>query len=70
MSWIHLVYKDLREHSLSLFSLSVGFLIVLLVAFQQQRSGTFNMSTFQVVRFFSCDHHSLNCFYRWKSTHR
>jgi len=51
MGLISLVYKDLREHSLALMSLGLGFMLVLLIAFSQQRAGTFNMSTFQVVRF-------------------
>lgn len=51
MSWFSLLYKDLREHSLALVSLAIGFFLVLLIAFSQQRAGTFNMSTFQVVRF-------------------
>ncbi len=51
MSFLSLLYKDLREHAISLVSLGFGFFVVLMVAFSQQSTGTFNMSTFQVVRF-------------------
>ncbi len=43
--------KDVREHGLSFFVLGLGFFLVLLVVFEQQRSGVFSMSGFEVVRF-------------------
>jgi len=51
MTWINLLFKDLREHALAMLALAVGFVLVVSVAIMQQRMGEFRMSGFEVVRF-------------------
>lgn len=51
MGWLNLAVKDVREHGIALVALGLGFVLVVLIALEQQRSGAFNMSGFEVVRF-------------------
>ena len=51
MAWLSLLFKDLREHTVALTFLMVGFVLVVSVVLQQNRSGTFSLSGLQVVRF-------------------
>lgn len=51
MGWLNLIFKDAREHGIAFLALGLGFFLVVLVALEQQRSGAFNMSGFEVVRF-------------------
>lgn len=51
MGWFNLTVKDAREHGIAFIALGLGFVLVVLVALEQQRSGAFSMSGFEVVRF-------------------
>ena len=51
MGWSNFVVKEFREHTLALFSLAIGLIVVVLLSLTQQRSGEFSMSSFEVVRF-------------------
>lgn len=51
MGGYNLFMKDVREHGLALLGLGLGFFVVVLVVLEQQRSGAFSMSGFEVVRF-------------------
>lgn len=51
MGWLNLTLKDAREHGIAFVALAIGFFLVVLIALEQQRSGAFNMSGFEVVRF-------------------
>lgn len=51
MGWSQLIVKDIREHGVALLSLLLGYLLVVMVALEQQKSGAFSMSRFEVVRF-------------------
>lgn len=51
MGMFNLAMKDAREHGIAFIALGLGFVLVVLVALEQQKSGAFNMSGFEVVRF-------------------
>lgn len=51
MSWLSLLFKDLREHGVAFVTLAMGFFLVVLVALVQQSLGEFKMSSFEVIRF-------------------
>jgi len=51
MGGYNLFMKDVREHGFALIGLGLGFFVVVLVVLEQQRSGVFSMSGFEVVRF-------------------
>lgn len=51
MGWFNLAMKDFREHGIAFVALALGFVLVALIALEQQRSGAFSMSGFEVVRF-------------------
>jgi len=51
MGWLSLLTKDIREHGLAMLLLGFGFILVVFIALEQQLSGAFSMSGFEVVRF-------------------
>ncbi len=51
MGWFNLLVKDVREHGFAMLLLGVGFILVVFLALEQQLSGAFSMSGFEVVRF-------------------
>ena len=51
MGWFNLFVKDVREHGFAMLLLGVGFILVVFLALEQQLSGAFSMSGFEVVRF-------------------